>query len=1684
MTEVYDRRTMRLTVHRTPLSPVPSDDRRVDAGPTIASFAPDELHGGRLSENAIAFIDGVPIEQRDWAVTPTDGVRFLNFVERADGPAAAPYLISLLVSAAVSFVSALLFPPPSFPKQRDDEGSPTYSFGGLGNNRFEGLPIPVLYGELRLGGQVINNYIEANAQASPDSYLYILIALGEGQYQEIAGQTVDTPDDAPLTGSLLATMLINGNAAENFDGIEAWVRMGTLEQAPIPGFHKLFTPNTTDLGLSAEITTDKDNSAIYVVGDPFTGDYDPEWDEFGVAFDIVNEVDGAVVRIVFPQGLFAADANGGLIASYLRIQIRYIELDGSNNPITTGGPNGDGYVRREPEGLISGAQREQFSREFSVSFLDPQTWTPPVVGKALNGTGSGYATSTVSATANPYYAGATLPDGWTASVWMRLAVALPTTGATSGETMIFGNFENANNAGFQIAFKNRSSGPTAEWHLQAKVKGQAGVSSVAEDPNVAAFTVGQWYLLTMTYGRNQGNGGDDRTRLYINDVMVAEDVDNSADFRLGSSSVTRNIRFLRGFDFTNILNADLDDAIIIDKELGIGYILDRFQTLVSGPDHVDMIARWRFDDTGDALQDIIIGVDQWFSDAVVSTATSGIITGIVQSSGSGTLKPSKYRIEVLRLNYDSDNSLTSDEAVLESVTEFVDDQLSYPEIPLIGLKVKATDQLNTSEPTVTQVCKGRLVPVWDGVSTATPNFVDQYSTLPSWHAVDLLTDRAYGLGEFFNFSNIDVVSFGAWANYCAEVVYDGSILKFYNTTTSWGDIYFDAAAADGRGLLTFLWATGVANNQPPSHFRPGRFLRVHGIGTVATFDEVNNPIDADPTGVGGYEIAQGAYYNPTFSAWAVDVYWDRAGEVPWTDQTLRQTHSPALSTSDWIEGGERRFEFHGVFDEEKRAQDALQEIAMIGRASFYQVGGKIRVRYESPREPVTLIGRGSIERGSFRVEYTGPTTKPNALDYSFLSRDLDYERETWPVRDPALLNANASVQIRRESSFLFGVTSRAQVDRHGNYILNLNRLVRRSGSFDIGIEGLQLEIGDTVVLSHDIFPRGYSGRLTGTTATTTTMTVDQPFRIESGKSYKVWIKDWRNQAPVDGNDTRPVGSDLEVADLASPTAPGDYPAGTQITVSGGPGPSGGFRAVPNIGVTSYAIVADGEELVVEIIEITMNESQVRTCRWVQFEDELFNDDVAQPGMAGPGSDDGLISGSTQFRDPGNEFADTYSGGPGGDSGSGRFTGLVIPDNVLNLRIRDLTPRGRGVGKSPMLHVSWAAPSRQRSTIEKYEVYTRRHVPWIANHNGASRQASGPWRKAGEARGNETAADVQLFGIESNITVQVAVRPVTSRGVGATPERCSMRLHKFMGVSSEPRRVRNVEAVQDSGLVHFTWGHPLNLEDDTVVEIRRGGWVLGQRVLVAPPGAVETDPVEDWAGAAAGGLVPDLFFAARDSSGQFSDPRILSGFVPTTVMQDEEFPIAYAEYAWETWGDGWVDDTSPPAGDPAFDQLERNADGHAQFAAASSLLVGFYSTRNNLTGLQLVRRAQRPSLAYVEAVVVAEQVHPRTWDSEETWDGPERERWTWEGPRHIIDGEDQCTLRIQWRRSQDGVTWGDWGKFKPGRYELVEAQFRLRVTRPSTDYDVLIKSFSTRIRVPRERGQDRTQLRSYLESEIM
>ena len=163
-----------------------------------------------------------------------------------------------------------------------DEGSPTYGWDGIQTIQEVGVPVAVVYGEHKVGGNIINQFIQDNGNKS---YLNVLLALCEGEIESI--------DDIE----------INDNPIANFDGISIIKRYGTNDQTMIENFEDLHNIYPVNANLT------DGNSYIYTTID--------------------SDVEGFEIYLRLNNGLYQQNSSGGVTSWDVKYRVEYKPSSGS-----------------------------------------------------------------------------------------------------------------------------------------------------------------------------------------------------------------------------------------------------------------------------------------------------------------------------------------------------------------------------------------------------------------------------------------------------------------------------------------------------------------------------------------------------------------------------------------------------------------------------------------------------------------------------------------------------------------------------------------------------------------------------------------------------------------------------------------------------------------------------------------------------------------------------------------------------------------------------------------------------------------------------------------------------------------------------------------------------------------------------------------------------------------------------------------------------------------------------------------------------------------------------------------------------------------------------------------------------------------------------------------------------------
>ena len=211
-------------------------------------FDPKDLHRVVCAEDVIEFGRDVPEGEKG-------GLQILAAVVIAAVNTLTiknPYVYQFAIALAIGGAADLIIGSPKLPTfDSGNSTSATYTFSGIKNTTVSGTPIPIVYGRHRVGGHVLNAYVDVLGKYS---YLYVLLGIAAGPINKIEPDSFE----------------INERKANNFQDIAFYYRKGNqfnlppsdnpliqpkevkfLEEVPYTSFdgtyHKFVLPNAGDV---------------------------------------------------------------------------------------------------------------------------------------------------------------------------------------------------------------------------------------------------------------------------------------------------------------------------------------------------------------------------------------------------------------------------------------------------------------------------------------------------------------------------------------------------------------------------------------------------------------------------------------------------------------------------------------------------------------------------------------------------------------------------------------------------------------------------------------------------------------------------------------------------------------------------------------------------------------------------------------------------------------------------------------------------------------------------------------------------------------------------------------------------------------------------------------------------------------------------------------------------------------------------------------------------------------------------------------------------------------------------------------------------------------------------------------------------------------------------------------------
>jgi len=326
----------------------------------------------------------------------------------------AGWLIPILLMVGGLVVNLLLAPDkPKLPTLDSADNSQAYSWSPQTTQQ-PGLPIPKIYGSMRLYGNIISAYLSSDGSKQ---YNNALIGLGMGPVKRLSDFKINDQDIAA------------------FQGIEVYARNGLLNQdVTIP-----FDDTKTEYSLSVKV----------VNGTPYT------YTTIGQAFDKLE------AEVTFPNGLWFMSDSGSLAALSVRLSIG----------IRIKGTEAWTYLTQTP-GILRESAGGYWSLGRWISGNDPETgdvWTVwHDVNDEVNGDGGGYSYERSS---NPYAHNEGDYEGFSSCFWRWIgdpiryvAITYPyedITGAQTGVLRKCWSSEKLASGRYEIKVENMSADQTS-----------------------------------------------------------------------------------------------------------------------------------------------------------------------------------------------------------------------------------------------------------------------------------------------------------------------------------------------------------------------------------------------------------------------------------------------------------------------------------------------------------------------------------------------------------------------------------------------------------------------------------------------------------------------------------------------------------------------------------------------------------------------------------------------------------------------------------------------------------------------------------------------------------------------------------------------------------------------------------------------------------------------------------------------------------------------------------------------------------------------------------------------------------------------------------------------------------------------------------------------------------------------
>ena len=181
----------------------------------------------------------------------------------------------------------------------------------------------------------------------------------------------------------------------------------------------------------------------------------------------------------------------------------------------------------------------------------------------------------------------------------------------------------------------------------------------------------------------------------------------------------------------------------------------------------------------------------------------------------------------------------------------------------------------------------------------------------------------------------------------------------------------------------------------------------------------------------------------------------------------------------------------------------LHDLSIVGRGMIIQRGTKFGCICDMPSDPVMLFNMGNIIDGSFSESFIELSERANEIELTFPNREKNWEKDIIQVYgedwdDDAVIKNPTAVSID-------GISRWKQAYRQAVYMLKGSQYNIRTVSFEADIDAIACQVGDVILVQHDLPIWGFGGRLLG--GNRNSLKLDREVRLLADVDYEIMVKD-------------------------------------------------------------------------------------------------------------------------------------------------------------------------------------------------------------------------------------------------------------------------------------------------------------------------------------------------------------------------------------------------------------------------------------------------------------------------------------------------------------------------------------------------------------------------------------------------